>query len=262
MKFHNPWTIRTPPGWSCLFVPPLNRPNGVFEVLSGFVDTDTYVAPVNFPFVAIADDGVHTLPKGTPLIQVIPFLRDEGVEGVVRVESDDEAEERWPARAGTGASRAPGADSGTASCSPQQGAVPLPPGDLTAVLEAEALVHRLAAQRAGHAGHARAAVDRCAGHFARHRREAPHRQLPADGRPGAFHAALPHRTIPSLRPDRHGELGRGSGATALVIVFAAAAGQEEARNDERETKHAPLLREGGHAVTPCAAFGYAASATG
>jgi hypothetical protein len=58
MKFHNPWTIRTP-GWSCLFVPPLNRPNGVFEVLSGFVDTDTY-----------------------------------GVEGFVRVESDDEAEER------------------------------------------------------------------------------------------------------------------------------------------------------------------------
>jgi hypothetical protein len=26
MKFHNPWTIRTAPGWSCLFVPPLNRP--------------------------------------------------------------------------------------------------------------------------------------------------------------------------------------------------------------------------------------------
>ena len=26
MKFHNYWTIRTPPGWSCLFLPPLNRP--------------------------------------------------------------------------------------------------------------------------------------------------------------------------------------------------------------------------------------------
>jgi hypothetical protein len=81
MKFHNPWTIRTPPGWSCLFVPPLNRPNGVFEVLSGFVDTDTYVAPVNFPFVAIADDGVHTLHKGTPLIQVIPLCARRGNRG-------------------------------------------------------------------------------------------------------------------------------------------------------------------------------------
>ena len=94
MKFHNPWTIRTPPGWSCLFVPPLNRPNGVFEVLSGFVDTDTYVAPVNFPFVAVADDGLHRLPKGTPLVQAIPFPRAGGIEGVVRAESDDEATDR------------------------------------------------------------------------------------------------------------------------------------------------------------------------
>jgi Family of unknown function (DUF6065) len=94
MKFHNPWTIRTPPGWSCLFVPPLNRPNGVFEVLSGFVDTDTYVAPVNFPFVATAGDGIHTLQKGTPLIQVIPFPRAQGIDGVVQAESDDEAGDR------------------------------------------------------------------------------------------------------------------------------------------------------------------------
>ena len=84
----------------------------MFEVLSGFVDTDTYVAPVNFPFVATAGDGIHTLPKGTPLIQVIPFPREEGIEGVVRAESDDEAADRastatrWPARAGTGESRA------------------------------------------------------------------------------------------------------------------------------------------------------------
>ena len=26
MKFHNYWTVRTQTGWSCLFVPPLNRP--------------------------------------------------------------------------------------------------------------------------------------------------------------------------------------------------------------------------------------------
>ncbi len=48
-KFHNFWTIVTPPGWSCLFVNPLNRPNGIFEVLSGVVDTDTYRAPCISP---------------------------------------------------------------------------------------------------------------------------------------------------------------------------------------------------------------------
>ena len=95
MKFHNPWTIRTPSGWSCLFVPPLNRPDGLIEVLSGVVDTDRYVSPINFPFVAVADDGVHTLAKGTPLVQVIPFAREsERLQGTIRAESEQEAAER------------------------------------------------------------------------------------------------------------------------------------------------------------------------
>jgi hypothetical protein len=102
LKFHNPWTIRTPRGWSCLFAPPLNRPGAVVEVLSGVVDTDTYVAPVNLPFVALAGDGVHTIAKGTPLAQVIPFRRDTtAIAAIVRAESDDEAEERERIRRST-----------------------------------------------------------------------------------------------------------------------------------------------------------------
>ncbi|MCW5695708.1 MAG: hypothetical protein KIS96_03115 [Bauldia sp.] len=75
-KFHNYWTIRTPKGWSCLFVPPLNRANAVFEPVAGIVDTDTYRAPIHFPFFARAPDGLYELEKGTPLVQVIPFRRD------------------------------------------------------------------------------------------------------------------------------------------------------------------------------------------
>lgn len=53
------------------------------------------MSPVNFPFVAIAEDGVHILPKGMPLVQVIPFARhDEHLEGAIRAESEDEAAER------------------------------------------------------------------------------------------------------------------------------------------------------------------------
>ena len=95
MKFHNYWSIRTAKGWSCLFVPPLNRPNSVVEVFAGVVDTDTYTAPINFPFVATAADGVHVLDKGTPLVQVIPFRRaDAMISGTVRAESTSEAEAR------------------------------------------------------------------------------------------------------------------------------------------------------------------------
>jgi hypothetical protein len=102
MKFHNYWTIRTPKGWSCLFLPPINRPNGVIEVLSGLVDTDTYKTPVNFPFVATAPDGVYTLKKGTPLVQVIPFRRaDAALEASVRAESEQEGEEREHIRRST-----------------------------------------------------------------------------------------------------------------------------------------------------------------
>lgn len=94
-KFHNYWTIKTPPGWSCLFVPPLNRPNPVFEVIAGVVDTDTYHSLINFPFFATAPDGVYTVERGSPLVQVIPFRRDSAdVEGVVRTETQEDSLER------------------------------------------------------------------------------------------------------------------------------------------------------------------------
>ena len=90
-KFHNYWTIRTPPGWSCLFVPPLNRPNGVFEVVAGVVDTDTYQSEIHFPFFATGEDGLHMLERGTPIVQIIPFRRDASdLDADIRSESTAE----------------------------------------------------------------------------------------------------------------------------------------------------------------------------
>jgi len=54
----------------------MNRPNGIFEVTSGIVDTDTYRSPVHFPFFATGLDGLHSIAKGSPLLRVIPFRRD------------------------------------------------------------------------------------------------------------------------------------------------------------------------------------------
>ncbi len=94
-KFHNYWTIVTPPGWSTLFVSPLNRPSGVFECIAGIVDTDTYHSLINFPFIATAPDGVYTIERGTPLVQVIPFRRESTqIAGEVRVERANEGEMR------------------------------------------------------------------------------------------------------------------------------------------------------------------------
>ena len=78
-KIHNPWTIKTPPGYSCLFVPPLNNSDDRFSIIPGIVDTDTFNMEVNFPIV-INGDKYPTLDtllkKGTPYVQVIPFKRD------------------------------------------------------------------------------------------------------------------------------------------------------------------------------------------
>jgi hypothetical protein len=75
-KFDNPWSIKTPKGYSCLFIPPLNNPNPWFEILSGFVDTDTYTTPVNFPFYLLDTSFEGIIPAGTPMAQIVPMKRE------------------------------------------------------------------------------------------------------------------------------------------------------------------------------------------
>ncbi len=76
-KWINPWGIRTPKGYSTLFIPPMHNPNPWFEALEGVVDTDTYFAPVNFPFILKDVTWEGLIPAGTPIVQVIPFKRDK-----------------------------------------------------------------------------------------------------------------------------------------------------------------------------------------
>lgn len=74
-KWINHWAIKTPKGYSTLFVQPFHR-GSVFSILPGVVDTDTYTAPVNFPFVLndLKFEGI--IPAGTPIAQVIPYKRE------------------------------------------------------------------------------------------------------------------------------------------------------------------------------------------
>lgn len=77
LKFSSPWVIETPPGWSCLFVHPLNDTTSKFKMLSGVVDTDTYRVPVNFPFLLDLEPGESLeLTTDTAMVQIIPFQRN------------------------------------------------------------------------------------------------------------------------------------------------------------------------------------------
>lgn len=73
-KWTNFFTMKTPRGYSTLFTHPLNRPELPFYSLSGVVDTDTFPAPVNFPFF-VKKDFRGIIPAGTPIAQAIPFKR-------------------------------------------------------------------------------------------------------------------------------------------------------------------------------------------
>lgn len=83
-KWMNPWLVKTPKGYSCLFTHPLNHTNLPFRTLSGVVDTDDYYNEVNFPFDWIDPDFEGVLKAGTPMIQVIPFKREAWVGKTLR----------------------------------------------------------------------------------------------------------------------------------------------------------------------------------
>jgi len=78
-KILNPWKIKTPKGYSCLFVPPLNNSDDRFSIIPGIVDTDTFPNEINFPIVINGDKYPvleTTIKKGTSYVQIIPFKRD------------------------------------------------------------------------------------------------------------------------------------------------------------------------------------------
>ena len=92
LKILNPWIIKTPPGYSCLFVPPLNNTDDRFSIIPGIVDTDSFKNEINFPIVINGDKYPYletTIKKGTPYVQIIPFKRDSWNMEIKSASTDD-----------------------------------------------------------------------------------------------------------------------------------------------------------------------------
>ncbi|MGF1633629.1 MAG: DUF6065 family protein [Phycisphaerae bacterium] len=76
IKLLCPWIVVTPPGWSTLFVKPINRFEMPLAILGGLVETDTYYGAVHFPAVWTLPPGRPlTIAAGEPIIQAIPVKR-------------------------------------------------------------------------------------------------------------------------------------------------------------------------------------------
>lgn len=81
IKINQPWWIQTAPGYSCMFLPLLfwDQP---FHAVPGILESDkTYMeAPINIMAKVKKD---FTIKMGTPLVQVVPFKRED-ITGISR----------------------------------------------------------------------------------------------------------------------------------------------------------------------------------
>ena len=74
--WHMPQIISLPKGYSALFTHPLNRLDLPFYSLSAVVDADWALGAGNLPFfMNTTFEGV--IPAGTPIVQILPFKRDD-----------------------------------------------------------------------------------------------------------------------------------------------------------------------------------------
>ena len=74
-KFRNCWIPQTPKGYSCLIVSPVGYNDLPFKAIPAVVDTDKSTLELVFPmWVKTGFEGI--IEKGTPMVQIIPFKRD------------------------------------------------------------------------------------------------------------------------------------------------------------------------------------------
>ena len=90
IKFHNLWTIETPPGYSLLFTHPANRFDLPFTTLTGMVDCDRYHDLwIHFPARWHDPHFNGVLPRGTPVAQCIPVRREAWTPATAAFTDDD-----------------------------------------------------------------------------------------------------------------------------------------------------------------------------
>jgi hypothetical protein len=88
LKFHNVWVMKTPPGYSTLFMQPAMRDDLPYQIIPAIVDTDKHPSPVNFPFFMHKDyEGILTMDM--PMVQAIPFKRENWTHQISHYENDE-----------------------------------------------------------------------------------------------------------------------------------------------------------------------------
>lgn len=70
------WFAKTDPGYSCIYMNPIHRDQVPFWTFGGFSDTDKFIMDGHVSML-IEKDFKGVIKQGTPLIQAIPFKRED-----------------------------------------------------------------------------------------------------------------------------------------------------------------------------------------
>lgn len=93
LKYVTPWSVKTPNGWSVLVLPPMHRDSPI-HIMPALIDTDSYHAPLEFPFLLKDKIFKGVIPKGTPIAQLIPIKRQDWVSDYTSKQEDIEVVDR------------------------------------------------------------------------------------------------------------------------------------------------------------------------
>ena len=102
-KMRNPWNVKTPKGYSCFYLDPFLHQSPYFSTWPGIIDTDTFNKNMDNAQIIFYPKVDHSfvIKSGTPLVQIIPFRREEWTasyqlrevkEAFENLSADDEAE--------------------------------------------------------------------------------------------------------------------------------------------------------------------------
>jgi hypothetical protein len=85
------WGVRTDEGYSTWFTSPKHNDNHPFMVIDGIVDTDVF--PARSPFAFKIRNGFKgVIKQGTPMLQAIPFKREDWSSEIVDSANQDNKE--------------------------------------------------------------------------------------------------------------------------------------------------------------------------
>lgn len=75
LRIHPMWAVKTPEGYSSLFINPIHGASQNINAVAGMIDTDRFPSDGHLSFF-VSDNTVFNIEAGTPLVQVIPILRN------------------------------------------------------------------------------------------------------------------------------------------------------------------------------------------